>query len=93
MLAGPLRRANAQERVRRVAVLNGVAQYAEAEALVASFGIRSPTSDGGWHNLELEVRWSAASADSTRRAARELLGWKPDVTWRGTPFPSKSCWS
>src|SRR5829696_5885388 len=80
VLACSLRRAHAQERKRRVAVLNGVTRYAEAEALIASF--RDKLADLGWRlgsNLELEVRWSAASADSTRKAAQELLEWKPDV--------------
>src|SRR5215218_9584647 len=80
VLACSLRRAHAQERKRRVAVLNGVARYAEAEALIASF--RDKLADLGWRlgsNLEFEVRWSAASADSTRKAAQELLEWKPDV--------------
>jgi putative tryptophan/tyrosine transport system substrate-binding protein len=73
-------RAEAQERVRRVAVLNGVIQHDEGEALVALF--RETLANLGWRagrNLELEVRWSTASAESTRRAAGELLRWKPDV--------------
>src|SRR5215208_1251781 len=73
-------RVNAQERVRRVGVLNGVIQHDEGEALVALF--RETLANLGWRagrNLELEVRWSTASAESTRRAAGELLRWKPDV--------------
>src|SRR5215203_4729268 len=73
-------RVNAQERVRRVGVLNGVVQHDEGEALVALF--RETLANLGWRvgrSLELEVRWSTASAESTRRAAGELLRWKPDV--------------
>ena len=73
-------RVNAQERMRRVGVLNGVIQHDEGEALVALF--RETLANLGWRagrNLELEVRWSTASAESTRRAAGELLRWKPDV--------------
>jgi putative ABC transport system substrate-binding protein len=73
-------RADAQERIRRVAVLNGVIQHDEGEALVGLF--RETLAALGWRvgqNLELEVRWSTASAESTRRAAQELLVWKPDV--------------
>src|SRR3954452_25553910 len=49
-------------------------------ALIASF--QDKLADLGWRlgsNLEFEVRWSAASADSTRKAAQELMEWKPDV--------------
>jgi putative ABC transport system substrate-binding protein len=73
-------RADAQERIRRVAVLNGVIQHDEGEALVGLF--RETLAALGWRvgqNLGLEVRWSTASAESTRRAAQELLVWKPDV--------------
>jgi putative tryptophan/tyrosine transport system substrate-binding protein len=73
-------RVNAQERVRRVGVLNGVIQHDEGEALVGLF--RETLANLGWRvgqNLELEVRWSTASAESTRRAAEELLRWNPDV--------------
>ena len=73
-------RAEAQERLRRVAVLNGVIQHDEGETLVALF--RETLANLGWQvgrNLEFEVRWSTASAESTRRAAQELLAWKPDV--------------
>src|SRR5829696_5290323 len=79
-LVSPQWRVNAQERVRRVGVLNGVIQHDEGESLVALF--RETLANLGWRvgrNLELEVRWSTASAESTRRAAEELLGWKPDV--------------
>jgi putative tryptophan/tyrosine transport system substrate-binding protein len=66
--------------VRRVGVLNGVIQHDEGEALVGLF--RETLANLGWRvgqNLELEVRWSTASAESTRRAAEELLRWNPDV--------------
>ena len=80
VLACSLRRAEAQERMRRVAVLNGVIQHDEGEALVALF--RETLAKHGWRvgrNLAFEVRWSTASAESTRTAAEELLVWKPDV--------------
>jgi putative tryptophan/tyrosine transport system substrate-binding protein len=80
VLACSLRRADAQERKRRVAVLNGVVQHDEGEALVGLF--RESLANLGWEvgrNLEFEVRWSTASAESTRRAAQEVLAWKPDA--------------
>src|SRR5215207_2019889 len=85
VLACSLRRAEAQERMRRVAVLNGVIQHDEGEALVALF--RETLAKHGWRvgrNLAFEVRWSTASAESTRTAAEELLVGNPMLSWRGT---------
>jgi hypothetical protein len=55
-LVSSLWRVHAQERVRRLAVLNGVIQHDEGEALVALF--RETLANLGWRvgrNLEMEV--------------------------------------
>src|SRR3954451_4612777 len=72
-------RGRADERVRRVGVLNGVVRHSEGEVLVALF--RDTLANLGWSeeaNLRIEVHWSG-DPESTLRAARKVLDWKPDV--------------
>src|SRR5215203_48547 len=92
VLACSLRRAHAQERKRRVAVLNGVTRYAEAEALIASF--RDKLADLGWRlgsNLELEAGGPLRAPIAPERLHRSFWNGSPMLFWRGTPSPSKSC--
>jgi putative ABC transport system substrate-binding protein len=78
-------RAQQPERMRRVAVLQGLAaEDPEAQAYVAA--IQQGLQEAGWtvgRNVRIEVRWSADDVARLRRNAAELVALKPDVIVAG----------
>jgi putative ABC transport system substrate-binding protein len=82
VVAWPLAaRAQQSERMRRIGVLMNLAESdPEGQALLAAF--RQRVRDLGWvegRNIQMEYRWTVASADRARALAAELVGMKPDV--------------
>jgi putative tryptophan/tyrosine transport system substrate-binding protein len=72
--------AQQQERMRRVGVLMGIADYLEGRDRLAVFreGLRAL----GWseeRNIEFSYRWGAGDAEMNRRLVDDLLQWRPDV--------------
>jgi len=76
-------RAQQDERMRRVAVLEGIPE----DAYLAAFLQR--LKELGWvdgRNVRIETRWGAGKSDDIRKYAAELLGLAPDVILAvGTP--------
>jgi putative ABC transport system substrate-binding protein len=73
-------RAEHRERMRRLGVLMGIADDAEARGRLAVF--REGLRERGWTeggNIEFSYRWGAGNAELNRRLAEELLQWQPDV--------------
>jgi putative ABC transport system substrate-binding protein len=73
-------RANAQPRVRTVAVLLGSPDHADWRRLLDTF--TQSLSELGWtdgRNIRLDVRWSGGTAQGNMKQARELVGMRPDV--------------
>ena len=73
-------RAQQAERVRRIGMLMGIADDAEARGRLAVF--REGLHEHGWTegaNVEFSYRWGAGIAELNRRLAEELLQWQPDV--------------
>jgi putative ABC transport system substrate-binding protein len=73
-------RAQQGERVRRIAVLSGIAHDHEAEDRIASFV--KGLAELGWvqgRNVSIEYRWAAGDAERARAHAIEVLGFGPDV--------------
>ena len=77
--------ARAQERVRHVGVLMGVAaDDPDAQANITS--LRQGLQEAGWQigrNLQIDVRWSAGDVARLRRNAAELVKLTPDVIVAG----------
>ena len=74
--------------VRLVGVLMDYAESdPDSQSLVSAF--RDELAKLGWReggNLQIEVRWSAGSADRVKAFAKELVGLRPDaILGRGTP--------
>jgi putative ABC transport system substrate-binding protein len=73
--------ARAQERLRRVGVLMGVAaDDPDAQTNIAA--LHQGLQDAGWvvgRNLRIDVRWSAGDVPRLRRYAAELVALGPDV--------------
>src|SRR5262249_54329234 len=70
------------ERVRRIAVLMGVADDAETKGWLVTFHKR--LEQLGWHaggNLQIEERWTAGDPERNRRFALELLAMQPDAVF------------
>jgi putative ABC transport system substrate-binding protein len=80
--------ARAQQPMRRIGVLMGVAESdPEGQARIAAF--RQGLQDLGWtegRNLRVEYRWAAGDVDRVRGLAAELVALGPDVlVGNGTP--------
>ena len=81
-VAGPLSvRAQQGERVRRIAVLTGIAENdAETKVRIAAF--LQELQKLGWaegHNVHLDIRGGAGSSTAVRKDAAELVALGPDV--------------
>lgn len=79
LLAAPLARAQAPERMRRVAWLTGGSPKSDAKFLQA---FRDGLKQRGWvegRNLALEPRWAEGHMDRLSALAAELVRLKPDV--------------
>ena len=66
--------------MRRVGVLMGITEDAEAQDRLAVF--REGLRERGWTeggNIEFSYRWGAGTPELNRRLADELLQWQPDV--------------
>jgi putative ABC transport system substrate-binding protein len=74
-------RAQRPDRMWRIGVLMNLAESdPQGQALLAAF--RQRVRDLGWvegRNIQIEYRWTVASADRARVLAAELVGMKPDV--------------
>jgi putative ABC transport system substrate-binding protein len=73
-------RAQQGERMRRIGVLMGITEDAEAQDRLAVF--REGLRQRGWTeggNIEFSYRWGAGTPELNRRLADELLQWQPDV--------------
>jgi putative ABC transport system substrate-binding protein len=73
--------AQQSDRVRRIGVLNGLAETdLEAQAWDAAF--RKRLAELGWtdgRNIRIDYRWGAGSVDRMQLFAKELVGLNPDV--------------
>jgi ABC-type uncharacterized transport system substrate-binding protein len=72
--------AQQQDRVRRVAVMMGIANDLEGQARVAA--LRRAMKELGWtegHSLQLDYRWVGGDADHARVVAAEVVSLNPDV--------------
>ena len=74
-------RAQQAERMRRIGVLmNEAADDPEGQARIAAF--HQGLQEWGWtpgRNAQIDIRWGAVDADSSRRYAAELVALAPDV--------------
>ena len=74
-------RAQQPGRMRRIGVLmNFAADDPEGQARMAAF--HQGLQESGWtlgRNAQIDVRWSAVDAESSRRYAAEVVGLAPDV--------------
>jgi putative ABC transport system substrate-binding protein len=74
-------RAQQAERMRRIGVLmNAAADDPEGQARIAAF--HQGLQEWGWtpgRNAQIDIRWGAVDADSSRRYAAELVALAPDV--------------
>ena len=81
-------RAQQRDRTRLIGVLMG---YAEDDPAVQSYlaAFRAALAKLGWtegSNLRIELRWSAADADTMRKLAKELVDLRPDAIFgQSTP--------
>jgi len=78
--AWPLTARAQQPQVRRIGVLFGIAEEAEAQAQTAAFQQR--LAQLGWidgRNVRIDYLWSAGKAGDTRKYAAELVAHAPDV--------------
>jgi len=89
--------ARAQQRVRRIGMLIGVAETdTETQTWAATF--RKRLDDLGWRaggNLQIDERWSASDPDQIRVFAGELVAMKPDAifafsSWRWRPCGARA---
>src|SRR5258707_2793233 len=74
-------RAQQTERMRRIAVLMGIANELEGQKRVTAF--RQGLQAVGWAeglNVRIDYQWVAGDADRARAYAVEVIGIKPDVT-------------
>jgi putative tryptophan/tyrosine transport system substrate-binding protein len=72
--------ARAQQRVRRIGVLLGVANDTQGQAWMAAF--RQKLQEIGWtdgRDAQVDVRWGGADIDYIRASAADLVSSKPDV--------------
>jgi putative tryptophan/tyrosine transport system substrate-binding protein len=73
--------AQPSDRVRRIAVLSGLAATdPEAEARVTA--LQQGLKERGWtegHNLSIDSRWGTGDSDQLRTFAREVIDLKPDL--------------
>ena len=78
-------RAQQPERMRRIGMLiNTAADYPEGQARVAVFV--QTLQSLGWisgRNVQIDIRWGAADAASSRRYAAEMVALAPDVILTG----------
>jgi putative tryptophan/tyrosine transport system substrate-binding protein len=76
-------RAQQSERIRRIAVLNNLAEGdRDAQAWIGAF--RQRFESLGWnegHNLKIDIRWGAGELARLRAHAAELLSMGPDVAF------------
>ncbi len=74
-------RAQQSERVRRIGMLTNLSENdAEGQARIAAF--RQGLQQLGWtdgRNVQIDVRWTEADAERTRRYAAELVALSPDL--------------
>ena len=74
-------RAQQAERLRRIGVLmNAAADDPEGQARIAA--LHQGLQEWGWtpgRNAQIDIRWGAVDADSSRRYAAELVALAPDV--------------
>ena len=78
-------RAQQSQRMRRIGVLIGVADDAQGQARLSAF--RDGMQALGWsdgHNVRLDIRFTAASAERARAYAGELVAGVPDVILANT---------
>jgi ABC-type uncharacterized transport system substrate-binding protein len=85
--AGPLA-AGAQQpdRVRRIGVLNGLAET-DAEAQTYDAAFRKRLDELGWidgRNIHIDYRWGTGSAERMRLFAKELVQFNPEVIFTFT---------
>jgi putative tryptophan/tyrosine transport system substrate-binding protein len=74
-------RAQQPERIRRIGVLTSVAEN-DPEGRVRIAAFLQGLQQLGWadgHNVQIEFRWTAGSADELRKYATELVALAPDV--------------
>jgi putative ABC transport system substrate-binding protein len=72
--------ARAQERMRRIGLLMGIANDAEGQSRIAAF--RQGLQELGWtegRNVRLDYRWGAGDADGIKADATQLIGLEPDI--------------
>src|SRR5262249_4139493 len=79
-------RAQQGERMRRIGVLT---TFAENDALIQSYqaAFRKRLGEAGWqvgHNIRIDYRWAAGSADRLQLLAKELVESKPDLIFAQT---------
>ena len=73
-------RAQQGDRVRRIAVLMGIAATPQSETYLVAFSRRM--EELGWtkdRNTHIEVRWWTGTPDQMRTTAADLLAFSPDV--------------
>ena len=73
-------RAQQPDRVRRIAVLMGIANELEGQKRVTAF--RQGLQAAGWTeglNVRIDYHWVGGDADRARAFAVEVIGTKPDV--------------
>jgi putative ABC transport system substrate-binding protein len=74
-------RAEQSDQVRRIGVLNALAE-ADPQAQAWEGAFRSRLTELGWidgRNVHVDYRWGAASVDRLQSLAEELVRLKPDV--------------
>jgi putative ABC transport system substrate-binding protein len=73
-------RAQQVERVRRIAVLNNLAEGdRDTQAWTGAF--RQRLESLGWSNLQIDIRWAAGDLTRLRRYAADLVSMAPDVAF------------
>jgi putative ABC transport system substrate-binding protein len=76
----PLAARAQQEKMKRIAVLQGIPNDAQSQARIAAFqqGLQELKWQEG-RNLRLDIRWGAGDIDRIKAYAAELVGLAPDV--------------
>jgi putative tryptophan/tyrosine transport system substrate-binding protein len=85
--AWPLTAYAQADRMRRIAILMGVAETEEGKAWVAAF--RQRLQDLGWsagHNASFDVRWWSGTPEEMRTAIANLLAISPDIILASSNF-------
>src|SRR5262249_32423332 len=79
-------RAQQADRMRRIGVLMGFPESdSEAQAYITAF--RNGLQKLGWaegRNVQMDIRWATADADSMQRFAKELVALQPDLILSNT---------